>query len=77
MSSENLQNPEFLEKLKSAKTTEEFMALVQEEGIELTDEQLKAVSGGAFTCNDVVCWDVCPFLDLLEDGFLPCNKFNK
>ncbi len=70
MSSENLRSPEFLEKLKSVKTTEELMAFVQEEGIELTDDQLKAVSGGAHTCNDVVCWEVCPFLDLLEAGFL-------
>ena len=69
MSAENLQNPEFLEKVKSVKTADELMALVQEEGIELSDEQLQAISGGAYTCDDVVCWEVCPFLDLIESGF--------
>ena len=33
-------------KAKAAKTPEELMALVKEEGIELTDEQLESVSGG-------------------------------
>lgn len=37
--------PEFLEKAKG-KTAEELIALVREEGVELTDEQLEAISGG-------------------------------
>lgn len=77
MSTENLQNPEFLEKLKSVKTADELMALVQEEDIELSDEQLKAVSGGFYTCEDVVCWDVCPFYDLMNDGFLTSSALKK
>ena len=38
--------PEQLEKAKACKTSDELMALVREEGIELTDEQLDAISGG-------------------------------
>ena len=55
MDFEKLNNPEFLEKLKSAKTPEELKALAQEEGVELSDEQLKAVSGGFDNCDNLVC----------------------
>ena len=53
MNNENL-TPELIEKAKG-KTPEEIVALAQKEGIELTDEQLDAVSGGA-------AWDAakCP-----------------
>ena len=44
MNNENL-TPEFVEKAKG-KTAEELVTLAQDEGIELTDEQLEAVSGG-------------------------------
>ena len=37
---------EQLEKAKKCETPEEFFALAQSDGIELTDEQLEAVSGG-------------------------------
>ena len=33
-------------KAKAAKSPEEFIALAKEEGVELTDEQIEAVSGG-------------------------------
>ena len=38
------------EKARACKTPEDILALAKEEGIELTDEQLEAVSGG---------WDEC------------------
>ena len=44
MNNENL-TPEFVEKAKG-KTAEELVNLAQDEGVELTDEQLEAVSGG-------------------------------
>jgi len=34
------------EKIENCKTTEEILRVAQEEGIELTDEQLEAVTGG-------------------------------
>lgn len=39
-------------KAKSCKTPEELMALAKEEGVELSDAQLEAVSGGSWSqCN--------------------------
>ena len=40
-----------MEKAKECKTPEEFLELAGAEGIDLTDEQMEALSGGAyFTC---------------------------
>ena len=50
MNFEELKNPELQEKLKSAKTPEEMLALAREEGFELTDEELEGISGGWNTC---------------------------
>lgn len=41
---------EQIEKVKNCKDMSELMELAKEEGIELTDEQLEAVSGGG--CNE-------------------------
>ena len=38
--------PELQEKVKACKTPEEILALAQEEGYELNDESLEAISGG-------------------------------
>ena len=38
--------PELKEKARSCESASELLALVEREGIELTDEQLEAVSGG-------------------------------
>ena len=40
---------EQIAKVKACKNTEEMLAVAKEEGIELTDDQLEAVSGGACT----------------------------
>ena len=47
-------------KVTECKTSEELMKLAKTEGIELTDEQLDAISGGAWVCTcdddaDVTC----------------------
>ena len=59
MNFEDLKNPELQEKLKSAKTAEELVALAKEEGIDLSDEQLAAFNGGEawyeFDCPDNYC----------------------
>ena len=47
MNFEDLKNPELQEKLKAAKTGEELVAIAIEQGVELSDEQLEAISGGA------------------------------
>jgi len=46
--------PEQMEKAKACKTPEDIMGLAKEEGFELSDEELEAVSGG-----DWDCWTVC------------------
>ena len=40
---------EQIEKIKNCKNHEEMLAMAKEEGIELTDEQLEAISGGCVT----------------------------
>jgi hypothetical protein len=39
-------SPEVLEKAKACKTPEELYALAKEEGIELSEDEIAAVSGG-------------------------------
>ena len=49
---------EQIAKVKACKSQEELLSLAKDEGIELTEEQLKAVSGGASWCRstpDFVC----------------------
>ena len=46
MNFEDLKNPELQQKLGTANTPAELVALAKEEGLELTDEQLEAISGG-------------------------------
>ena len=54
---EDLKNPELQEKLKSAMTSDEVIALALQEGYDLSDDQLKAINGGDesswyHTCED-------------------------
>ena len=48
---------EQIAKVKACKNTEEVLAIAKEEGIELSEEQLEAVSGGCgtFTASDKKC----------------------
>ena len=57
MNFEDLKNPEFQERLKSAQTPEELVELAKEEGIALSDDQLEALSGG----DEWLCKDYKPF----------------
>ena len=54
MNFDDLKNPELQEKLKSAKTPEELVALAKEEGLELSDDQIEAISGGWGCQNDSI-----------------------
>ncbi len=52
-------------KAKNCKTAEEFIALANEEGIELTDEQLEGLAGGwAWDCiqDGCRCFTDCPVM---------------
>lgn len=61
-------SPELMSKAKACTTNEELMALAESEGIELTDEQLEAVSGGIkWSCEDNVCNDnICSDYSVLD-----------
>ena len=56
MNFEDLKNPELQEKLKSAQSTEDILAIAKEKGFELTDEQLEGLSGGSgwINCHDAL-----------------------
>ena len=62
MNLENL-SPEQIEKAKACKTPEELFELAKAEGVELSDDQLEAVSAGG-----IWDWD-CP-----ADLFAPHQK---
>ena len=54
-------NEEQIAKVKACKSQEEMLALAKQEGIELTDEQLEAVSGGCGTTTPPAKPTVCPY----------------
>ena len=62
MNFEDLKNPELQEKLKEAKTEDELVELAREGGVEMTDTQLEAVTGGSWSCDDKSC-----------SRYVPCN----
>ena len=61
MDLENLDiSPELREKAKACKTPEELLALAKKEGYKLSDEEMQAVSGGGWTCDDT-CSNYKPY----------------
>ena len=72
---------EQIAKVKACKSQEEMLALAKEEGIELTDEQLEAVSGGG--CSNTLKCVTCGSTNLkfeytrvgpvFKDTYYTCN----
>ena len=58
---------EQIAKVKTCKNQEELLKIAKEEGIELTDEQLNAVSGGGFNCSPSVSCPKCGSNDVDEE----------
>ena len=55
-------SPELRSKARKCKTPEEILELAREEGYELSEEELNAVSGGvkwSLWCSDQKCYQVC------------------
>ena len=72
---------EQIAKVKSCKNQEELLKMAQEEGIELTDEQLEAVSGGCgsddsnpITCPKCNSTDVTYYPIKGRPGKFHCNS---
>ena len=55
-------------KIKACKTQDEMLKLAKEEGIELTDDQLDAVSGGVCTETLPKC-PMCNFNDCVTEEY--------
>ena len=53
-------SPELQEKAKACKTAEELKALAQENGFEISEEELDAVSGGMFVRFVCSSYVTCP-----------------
>lgn len=54
--------PELRDKARKCKTPQELLELAKEEGYELSDEDLEAISGGVnwtLWCSDRTCYQVC------------------
>lgn len=49
---------EQIEQARKCATPKECLAFIKENGIELSDEQLESISGGA-SFNDFTCWLGC------------------
>lgn len=58
MGIKDLKNPELQEKLKNVQTADELVALAKAEGVDLSEEQLDAISGGSWREGDTWCVDV-------------------
>ena len=63
MDFEELKDPELQKRLESVRTPEELLEIVQKEGFDLSDEEMKGISGGDswewdgdcdnYTCNSM------------------------
>ena len=63
--------PEQKERARKCKSADEVLELAKEEGYELSDDELEAVSGG-----DWDCWDVCTkFQKPNTCGVRDCSPF--
>ena len=78
---------EQIAKVKACKNSEELLALAKEEGIELTDEQLDAISGGGICGHSKEWYEIdnmqCPeclnrhCMEKVSDDWYRCKYCNK
>lgn len=68
---------EQIAKIKACKNQEELLTLAKEEGVELTEEQLEAVSGGCNTSNKISCPDCFCASEVVthwDERYYRCNR---
>ena len=80
-------NEEQIAKVKACKNQEELLALAKQEGIELTDEQLNAISGGGICGKSEEWYEIdnmqCPeclnrhCMEKVSDAWYRCKYCNK
>ena len=78
---------EQIDKIKACKNSEELLKLAKQEGIELTDEQLGAISGGCYNSSSVERYEIdemqCPeclnrhCMEKVSDDWYRCKYCNK
>ena len=78
---------EQIEKVKHCKNSEELLKLAKEEGVQLSDEQLDAVSGGCYNSSSVERYEIdemqCPeclnrhCMEKVSDAWYRCKWCNK
>ena len=68
---------EQIAKIKACKSQEEILKLAKEEGVELTSEQLEAVSGGGCGVTVYVCPHCHEELELYYYNSDPSNTYGR
>ena len=76
MDIEKLKDSNFQEKLKNAESAEDILEQIKEQGMELSDEQLEAVSGGSWDSTSTN--PTCPYCGStnsckVSDNFSPAS----
>ena len=67
---------EQLEKARGCHSSQELLELAKEEGIELTDEQLKAISGGGCIQKSKLVCPLCGTSDIVAEYDMFANRSN-
>ena len=61
MNIDDMRNPDLQAKLSGAKSPEDILATIKEEGVELTDEQLDGIAGGSWYDTGGSSTPTCPW----------------
>ena len=74
MNIDDIKNSKLQEKLRGAESTEDILAVIQEEGVELTDEQLDGIAGGSWYDTGGSSTPTCPWCGSSDVTHLGANS---